>query len=81
MVAGDTPYASLDARTKSFLDRLWQLRHRHGFMKGKPGGIIVTSAMPPENTPLSPAMEHAISSIRCYMTTEGMEIVGWVGVM
>jgi multimeric flavodoxin WrbA len=82
IVAGYTPYASLDGRTKSFLERLWQLRHRHGYMRGKPGGIIITSAMPLENNAtLSPAMEHAISSVANYMKTEGMEIVGSVGVV
>jgi multimeric flavodoxin WrbA len=81
IVAGYTPYGSLDGRTKSFLERLWQLRHKHGFMRGKPGGIIVTSAIPPENAALSPMMVHAISSVKQYMMTEGMDIVGSVGVL
>ena len=38
IVAGFTPYSSLDSRTKAFLERLYPLRHTHGFMAGKPGG-------------------------------------------
>ena len=38
IVAGYPPYGYLDGRTKSFLERLWCLRHKHGFLRGKPGG-------------------------------------------
>jgi len=81
IVAGYTPYRSLDGRTKSLLERLWQLRHKNGLMRGKPGGIIVTSATPPGNAPMSSPMENAVSSIQQYMMTEGMEIVGAVGIV
>ncbi len=81
IVAAYPPYGYLDGRTKSFLERLWCLRHKHGFLRGKPGGIIVTSAHPPENAVLSPSMEHAISSVKHFMMTEGMDVVGAVGVL
>ena len=45
IIAGFTPYSSLDSRTKAYMERLYPLRHRHGLMAGKPGGAIVTSAM------------------------------------
>jgi multimeric flavodoxin WrbA len=81
IVAGYTPYSSLDGWTKSFLERLYQLRHQNGLMMGKPGGIIITSAVPPGNTMLPPACAHAISSATFYMMEEGMEIVGSVGIL
>jgi multimeric flavodoxin WrbA len=81
IVAGYTPYSSLDGRTKSFLERLWQLRHQNGLMKRKPGGIIITSAMPPGNAMRSQTLDHAISSVQNYMMTEGMDIVGTVGIV
>jgi multimeric flavodoxin WrbA len=42
IVAGYTPYSSLDARTKAFIERLYPLRHQKGVMRNNPGGIIVT---------------------------------------
>ena len=81
IVAGYPPYGYLDGRTKSFLERLWCLRHKHGFLRGKPAGIIITSAHPPENDVLSPSMEHAISSVKHFMNIEGMDVVGAVGVV
>ncbi len=44
IVAGFTPYSTLDSRTKAYLERLYPLRHRHGLISGIPGGAIVTSA-------------------------------------
>jgi multimeric flavodoxin WrbA len=37
IIGGFTPYSSLDSRTKAFIERLYPLRHIHGFMRGKPG--------------------------------------------
>lgn len=80
IVAGFTPYSSLDGRTKAFLERLYPLRHRHGFMMGKPGGIIVTNAIPEGNDMLPPAFEMGKNAITFYMMEEGMEIAGAVRV-
>src|SRR5271169_5405324 len=59
IVAGYSPYGSLDGRTKSFLERLYCLWHKHGFLRGKPGGVIVTRNFFPGNAALSPIMEPA----------------------
>ncbi|WP_406670048.1 flavodoxin family protein [Methanolobus sp. ZRKC4] len=78
IVAGFTPYSSLDSRTKAFIERLYPLRHRYGFMQGKPGGIIITSAIPEKCDMLPPALENGINAITYYMMEEGMEIMGSV---
>ena len=81
IIAGFTPYSTLDARTKAFIERLYPLRHRYGFMKGKPGGSIVTCAVPKESFKLPPACENGINAITYYMMEEGMESVGSVRVL
>ena len=78
IVAGFTPYSSLDGRSKSFLERLYPLRHNKGFMAGKPGGAIITCAVPPDNEMLPPACDFGINAIKFYMMEEGMEFVGEV---
>ncbi len=80
IIAGFTPYSSLDARTKAFMERLYPLRHIHGFMAGKPGGGIITCAIPSDNKMLPPACEFGINAIKCYMMEEGMDFVGEVQV-
>ncbi|WP_407356850.1 flavodoxin family protein [Methanolobus sp. WCC5] len=78
IIAGYTPYSSLDARTKAFIERLYPLRHKYGFMKGKPGGAIVTHVIPEGSEMLPPASEYGLNSIIFYMMEEGMEPVGGV---
>lgn len=80
IIAGYTPYSSLDSRTKAFIERLYPLRHKHGFMRGKPGGAIVTHAIPEGSENLPPAAEYGLNSIYFYMMEEGMEPVGGVKV-
>ncbi len=80
VVAGFTPYSTLDSRTKAFLERLYPLRHNHGFMAGKPGAAIITCAVPEDNELLPPACESGINAILYYMMEEGMNIVGAVKV-
>ena len=41
-----TPYSSLDARTKTFMERMYCLRHQTGFNRGKIG-VAVISLPPP----------------------------------
>jgi len=81
VVGGFTPYSTLDARTKAFLERLYPLRHRHGFLKGKPGGAVITCAVPEENLSLPPACGFGINAIKFFMMEEGMEFVGAVRVL
>lgn len=78
IVAGFTPYSSLDGRSKTFLERLFPLRHTHGFMAGKPGGAIITCAVPPGNEMLPPASDFGTNAIKFFMMEEGMEFVGEV---
>ena len=78
VVAGFTPYSTLDARTKAFLERLYPLRHNEGFMAGKPGGAVITSCVPEENQALPPACQMGINAIQFFMIEEGMNFVGAV---
>ncbi|WP_370575245.1 flavodoxin family protein [Methanomethylovorans sp.] len=78
IIAGYTPYSSLDSRTKAFIERLYPLRHKYGFMRGKPGGAIITHAIPEGSEMLPPAGEYGLNSIFFYMMEEGMEPVGGV---
>ncbi len=78
IIAGFTPYSSIDARTKTFIERLYPLRHRHGLMKDKVGAGIITCAIPPENTELPPACDNGMQAIQNYMLEEGMNFVGGI---
>lgn len=81
IIAGWTPYASIDSRTKAFMERLYPLRHRHGLMAGKPGAAIVTSAIPPGLEGMPAAGELGIGAIQSYMMEEGMNFIGGVNVI
>ena len=76
VIAGFTPYSTLDSRTKAFIERSYPLRHTHGFMAGKPGGAVITSCVPEENDMLPPACQMGINAIQFYMMEEGMNFVG-----
>jgi len=78
VIAGFTPYSTIDSRTKAFIERLYPLRHIHGFMAGKPGGAVITSAVPQDNDQLPPACQMGINAIQFYMMEEGMNFVGAV---
>lgn len=78
VIGGFTPYSTIDSRTKAFLERLYPLRHRYGFMAGKPGGAVITSCVPEENKMLPPASEMGMNAIRFYMMEEGMHFAGAV---
>ena len=62
IVAGTVPYSSLDARAKAFMERLYPLRHRHGYLAGKPGGAIVTCAVPEGSAMLPPACDNGLDA-------------------
>ena len=80
IVAGYTPYSSIDSGTKAMLERLYAIRHKKGYMRGKPGGIIITSAVPciPEAPPVA---ETAVNAVAAYMQEEGMEVIGDVKIL
>lgn len=81
IIAGFTPYSSLDGRTKAFMERLYPLRHTHGYLAKKPGGAIITCAVPAESEMLPPACEFGVNAIKFFMMEEGMEFVGEVRVL
>lgn len=81
IIAGFTPYSSLDARTKGFIERMYPLRHNKAFMAGKPGGAIITYAVPADNEMLPPAAEYGLNAIKFYMLEEEMDFVGEVRVL
>ena len=81
IIACYTPYSTIDSLTKAFIERLYPLRHKIGFMAGKPGGAIVTCAVPSDNKALPPAGDMGVNAIMYYMMEEGMNFVGSVKVM
>jgi len=78
VIGGFTPYSSLDARTKAFMERLYPLRHNHGYLQGKPGVAVVTSAVPPDMQAAMPAVEMGVNAIKFFMMEEGMNYLGAV---
>lgn len=78
VVGGFTPYSSLDSRTKAFLERLYPLRHRHGFLRGKVAAAVVTSAVPRGAEGLPPAADMALNAIQFFAMEEGMRFAGSV---
>ncbi len=78
VIAGFTPYSSLDARTKAFIERLYPLRHIHGFMAGKPGGAVITYAVPKDHATMPPACQMGVNAIQFSMIEEGMNFIGAV---
>jgi len=71
-----TPYSSLDARSKMFMERMYCLRHQVGLNKGKVGAAIITTACPPEVAGMPPASQTATAQIGIWMMEEGMVNVG-----
>lgn len=71
-----TPYSSLDARTKMFMERMYCLRHQAGLNRGKIGASVITTACPPEVAGMPPAYATANSQIGIWMMEEGMNNVG-----
>jgi multimeric flavodoxin WrbA len=71
-----TPYSSLDARTKTFMERMYCLRHQAGLNRGKIGAAVITTACPPGADKLPPAYETASAQIGFWMMEEGMVNLG-----
>ena len=76
VLGGFTPYSSLDARTKAFMERMYCLRHQVGCNSGKIGALVITSALEPGMEGLPPAAETAAGQIKTWMMMEGMTDVG-----
>jgi multimeric flavodoxin WrbA len=71
-----TPYSSLDARTKTFMERMYCLRHLSGLNRGKIGAAVITTACPPDNPQMPPAVATATTQIGVWMMEEGMQNLG-----
>jgi multimeric flavodoxin WrbA len=71
-----TPYSSLDARTKAFMERMYCHRHRIGGNARKSGVAVITTACPPGVQGMPPAAETATSQIGFWMMEEGMTNLG-----
>jgi len=76
VLGGYTPYSSLDAWTKAFMERMYCFRHASGGNAGKVGVSVITSACPPGAEHLPPAAEIAANQIGMWMMAEGMENLG-----
>ncbi|MBI4556650.1 MAG: flavodoxin family protein [Candidatus Hydrogenedentes bacterium] len=76
VLGGWTPYSSLDARTKTFMERMYCLRHQNGLNRGKFGVSVITTACTPRVPGLPPAAETATSQIGCWMMEEGITNLG-----
>jgi len=76
VLGGFTPYSSLDGRSKTFMERMYCLRHQTGLNRGKFGAAVITTACPPGVEGLPPAAETALSQIKFWMMEEGMVDVG-----
>ena len=82
VIGAFTPYSSLDARAKALLERLWPNRHLHGYMRNKPGGVVITSAVPDIEIPLPVhPVDMGINAVKYYMMGEGMNFVGDVRIL
>ena len=76
VLGGYTPYSSLDARTKAFMERMYCHRHRIGGNAHKFGVAVITTACPPGVQGMPPAAETATSQIGFWMLEEGMTNLG-----
>ena len=76
VLGGYTPYSSLDGRTKTFMERMYCLRHQTGLNRGKPGVAVLTTACNPTAEGLPPASQIATQQIAFWMMEEGMNNLG-----
>jgi len=76
VLGGFTSYCSLDARTKTFMERMYCLRHQQGFNRGKIGAAVITTACPPDLPQMPPAAQTAASQIAFWMLEEGITNLG-----
>ena len=75
VIGGYPPYASLDSFTKAFLERLYSLRHRYAYNKGKPVVTVVTG-----NGRGTPGIDIASEQLKTALSHEGMDVIGQIKV-
>lgn len=71
VIGAYTPYGSVDSFTKSFLERLFSLRHRFGLNRGKPAVVITTGIGRGR-----PGLHEANDQIIGALEREGMQVIG-----
>ena len=71
VVGGYPPYATIDAFTKAFLERLFSLRHQNGLNRGKLAVTVVTGIGRG-----APGLDEASSQVNQALTMEGMTVLG-----
>lgn len=71
VVGGYPPYGTIDGFTKSFLERLFSMRHNNGLNRGKLAVTVVTGIGRG-----APGLEDASSQVAQALTMEGMEVLG-----
>lgn len=71
VVGGYPPYGTIDGFTKSFLERLFSLRHQNGFNRGKLAVVVVTGIGRG-----APGLEEASNQVTHALTLEGMDVLG-----
>lgn len=71
-----TSYSSLNASAKTFMERMYCLRHREGMNQGKNGAALIASAIPLDVAGAPPAFETATTQFNLWMMTEGMTNLG-----
>lgn len=76
VVGGFTPYSTLDSRTKAFLERLYPLRHIHGYLAGKPLAAVITTGIPLDAKHMPPAGDMGVKAIQFFALEEGMNYLG-----
>ncbi|MCC7407081.1 MAG: flavodoxin family protein [Phycisphaeraceae bacterium] len=81
VLGGYTPYSSLDARTKTFMERMYCLRHKEGLNRGKIGAAVITTACEPGKPGLPPAADTTAAQIAFWMMEEGMTNLGTVVIL
>jgi multimeric flavodoxin WrbA len=71
VVGGYPAYATIDAFTKAFLERLFSLRHQNGFNRGKLAVTAVTGIGRG-----APGLDEASNQVAQALTMEGMVVLG-----
>ena len=71
VVGGYPPYASIDAFTKAFFERLFSLRHQNGLNRGKLAVTVVTGIGRG-----APGLDEASQQVTQALSMEGMEVLG-----
>ena len=79
-IGGYTPHNSLDGWTKSFIERFYCLHHQKLLLKGKLGGIVITSAIP-QQEPYPPVAEMGVAAVKAAMDGHGIKVIGDVKIV